>query len=239
LRLDPFGETDDDLGASVSEAAIAAANEKDKAREVACEVAQTVLRRSLRDDLGLIYSVSVSYDEDNADLPPRVRIPSVSVEFTCAPLEARRCVAATLDALWKLADEGPDEADVEAVAEQQLREKQQAAQTNDFYADALENALSSARFCSPAGVAARAAAVDEKRLISLVAEATTVQRETPSTAAIGEAVRECFPRHSRFVVTLLPERSAAEKRRRAAAIAACAAAAVATLLVAIRARRLR
>ena len=89
----------------------AAADSVDAARAVLCDAVEMKLLRRIRSDLGLVYGISCGYSDDSGIERPIYRDPSVSVSFSSAPDDARKCIDSVREVLATVAAEGPEEKD--------------------------------------------------------------------------------------------------------------------------------
>ena len=195
------------------------------ARSMAGAVAEVRLRKKLREELGLVYSVGCAYQSSG----------STSVQFTCDPNKANKCVKEALKTLWAIADGEVEQSEIDAIVEQDKRSAEEGLIRNGYYEGILVSAVQSARTAPTwmregEGVAhERASGADPKLIAEKVLLESKLNDAPPTLAAVKAAAVQIFPSDDRVVVTMVREYTWGEVGRRvllAAAVVAVAAVAV-------------
>lgn len=150
-------------------------------------VLQTMLRDSLREDLGQTYTVSVGIDQT----PPQRGYGSIAVSFGAAPENIDAMGERVIQTVRKLQADGPSEDLVSKAKEGARREYETALKQNGYWMRRLQTVHLVEG--NPADIPTRLARIDAL---------------TP--AAVQDAFKKYFPLDRYTVVTLIPEASPAK-----------------------------
>jgi hypothetical protein len=191
---------------------------KERGRYFIGLVATALLLRRLRQDLGLVYSISCYYQS-------RAHDPSMCVSFTSRPTDARVCRAEVMGVLRKMAEGGIEREDYKAVLEQHHRDLEEDEFTNAHYENIVCDAIGRVRAweCDAGGdegtakrrVLMRADGVEEDQLGKEVAYQAW-EPEDPELVDIVAEAKVVMGGERCLSVSLLPtKREPGELRRRA------------------------
>jgi zinc protease len=148
------------------------------------------LRETLRELLGGTYGASASV----SFTPPLPGYTTATIAFGCAPENVDKMVAAALDEVKKLRDQGPSAADVQKDQEVERRELEVSMKQNAFWTASLQTIHTLG--WDPRRIARR------KERIELL-----------TTENLKETFRKYFPLDRYTVITLLPEAAADTTRK--------------------------
>jgi zinc protease len=147
-------------------------------------VLETVLRDSLREDLGQTYTVSVGLDQS----PPQRGDGYVAVNFGAAPENIEAMTERVLQAVKKLQAEGPSADLVSKAKEGAKRDYETALKQNAYWMRRLQTIHLLGG--SPTDIITRAQRI-----------------EAVTPAAVQDVFKKYFPLDRYTVVTLVPEKS--------------------------------
>jgi len=150
--------------------------------QAATAVLEMRLRDILREKLGGTYSVNVGYSNTS----PLPGYGTVSVQFGSAPENVQSLTAAVLSEVERLQKEGPSDADVQAVKEQERNRLRDALRQNGYWLSSLQTAHLLGR--------------DPRRIPQRLERTESLSREN-----VHDALKKHFPLQRHTIVSLMPE----------------------------------